>query len=73
MVDSEPFLNFLPSVIAASSVCLSNVTLGNEAWVCFTEHYPIDLDVPSVFMCDIYFTPAPSDDRHHRLPTFRPP
>lgn len=32
MVDAEPFLNYLPSVIAASAVCLSNITLEETPW-----------------------------------------
>ena len=33
MIESEPFLNYLPSVIAASAICLANITLEQEPWV----------------------------------------
>lgn len=32
MIEAEPFLKFLPSVIAASGVCLANITRAQEAW-----------------------------------------
>lgn len=32
MIESEPFLNYLPSVIAASSICLANITLEQDPW-----------------------------------------
>jgi len=32
LVDADPFLKYLPSEIAAASLCLANITLGNEPW-----------------------------------------
>ncbi|KAK2169775.1 hypothetical protein LSH36_7g15015 [Paralvinella palmiformis] len=32
MIESEPFLNYLPSVIAASAICLANITLKQDPW-----------------------------------------
>lgn len=32
LVEADPFLKYLPSEIAAASLCLANITLGNEAW-----------------------------------------
>ncbi len=32
LVDADPFLKFLPSIIAASSVYLARCTLGMEPW-----------------------------------------
>jgi len=32
LVDADPFIKYLPSQIAAASVCLANITLGNEPW-----------------------------------------
>lgn len=32
LVDGDVFLKYLPSVIAASAICLANATLGNEVW-----------------------------------------
>ena len=33
LVDADPFIKYLPSQIAAASLCLANITLGNEPWV----------------------------------------
>ena len=33
LIDSETFLRFLPSQIAAAAVCLASHTVGNEPWV----------------------------------------
>lgn len=32
MIDAEPYLNHLPSMIAASCMCLANLTLNQPAW-----------------------------------------
>lgn len=32
LIEAEPFLKYLPSQIAAASLCLANITLGNETW-----------------------------------------
>lgn len=32
LVDSEPYLNYIPSLTAASCLCLANMTLGQPAW-----------------------------------------
>jgi len=37
MVDTDTYLQFLPSKIAASCVCLASHTLGAVAWVSLTE------------------------------------
>ena len=37
MIDDSPYLKHLPSVIAASAVCLANHTLGKEPWVSESE------------------------------------
>jgi len=45
MLDSDPFLRFLPSQIAASAVALANCTQGKEAWpesVSATTGYSLD-------------------------------
>ena len=35
MLEADPFLNYLPSTIAASAVVLSLHTLGLQSWVNF--------------------------------------
>ncbi len=32
--DGDPFLKYLPSVVASSAVCLARHTMGQVAWVC---------------------------------------
>ncbi|KAK6173414.1 hypothetical protein SNE40_016869 [Patella caerulea] len=32
LVDADPYLKYLPSTIAAASLCLANITLGSEPW-----------------------------------------
>jgi len=36
MLEADPFLNYLPSTIAASAVVLSLHTLGHQSWVNLT-------------------------------------
>lgn len=37
MLEADPFLNYLPSTIAASAVVLSLHTLGHQSWVKLTS------------------------------------
>ena len=37
MLEADPFLNYLPSTIAASAVVLSLHTLGHQSWVNLTS------------------------------------
>ncbi|XP_041358915.1 G2/mitotic-specific cyclin-A-like [Gigantopelta aegis] len=39
MIDSDPFLDYVPSVLASSALCLANYTLGREPWSATLERH----------------------------------
>ncbi|KAL3267478.1 hypothetical protein HHI36_011601 [Cryptolaemus montrouzieri] len=67
LLEAEPFLEFLPSVLAASAIALAQHTLGEEVWPkSFTETTGFELShlKRCIIFLNIMFTKAPTLSQH---------